>query len=168
MSSQKNIIIVGAGLVGSLLGIYLGRRGHAVRIYERRPDMRKEKIVAGRSINLALSDRGIKALREVGIADEIASIAIPMRGRFIHHLDGSTVLQPYGKEGQAINSVSRGELNKKLMDLAEQHGIKIFFDQKCSIINWSLNEVHFEDGDGAQTKATADIIFGADGAYSAA
>lgn len=168
MSSQKNIIIVGAGLVGSLLGIYLARRGHTVRIYERRPDMRKEKIIAGRSINLALSDRGIKALREVGIADEIASIAIPMRGRFIHHLDGSTVLQPYGKEGQAINSVSRGELNKKLMDLAEQQGIELFFNQKCNTINWALNEVHFEDGDGAHTQASADIIFGADGAYSAA
>jgi kynurenine 3-monooxygenase len=168
MGSQKNIIIVGAGLVGSLLGIYLVRRGHRVSIYERRPDMRKEKIVAGRSINLALSDRGIKALREVGIADEIASIAIPMRGRFIHHLDGSTMLQPYGKEGQAINSVSRGELNKKLMDLAERQGIKIFFNQKCNNINWSLNQVHFEDGDGNHSKATADVIFGADGAYSAA
>ena len=168
MGSQKNIIIVGAGLVGSLLGIYLVRRGHKVSIYERRPDMRKEKIVAGRSINLALSDRGIKALREVGIADEIASIAIPMRGRFIHHLDGSSMLQPYGKEGQAINSVSRGELNKKLMDLAEQQGIKLVFNQKCNTINWSLNEIHFEDGDGNHSKATADIIFGADGAYSAA
>lgn len=168
MSSQKKIIIIGAGLVGSLLGIYLSRRGHAVTIYERRGDMRRETVAAGRSINLALSDRGIKALREVGIADEIASIAIPMRGRFIHHLDGSTGLQPYGKEGQAINSVSRGELNKKLMDLAEQQGIKIHFGQKCAGINWSLNEVHFEAGDGKQTTATADIIFGADGAYSAA
>lgn len=168
MGSQKNIIIVGAGLVGSLLGIYLVRRGHKVSIYERRPDMRKEKMVAGRSINLALSDRGIKALREVGIADEIASIAIPMRGRFIHHLDGSTMLQPYGKEGQAINSVSRGELNKKLMDLAERQGIQLVFNQKCNAINWSLNEIDFEDGDGNHSKATADIIFGADGAYSAA
>lgn len=164
MSGQKNIMIIGAGLVGSLLGIYLVRRGHRVSIYERRPDMRKEKIVAGRSINLALSDRGIKALREVGIADEIASIAIPMRGRFIHHADGNTGLQPYGKEGQAINSVSRGELNKKLMDLAERNGIDIYFNAKCNTIDWAKNEVHFEDG----SKASADIIFGSDGAYSAA
>jgi kynurenine 3-monooxygenase len=168
MSNQKKIIIIGAGLVGSLLGIYLSRRGHAVTIYERRGDMRRETVAAGRSINLALSDRGIKALREVGIADEIASIAIPMRGRFIHHLDGTTGLQPYGKEGQAINSVSRGELNKKLMDLAGRQGIKIHFNQKCAGINWSLNQVHFEEGDGKHTTATADIIFGADGAYSAA
>ncbi len=168
MSKQKKIIIAGAGLVGSLLGIYLARRGHSVRIYERRPDMRKEKIVAGRSINLALSDRGIRALREVGIADEIASIAIPMRGRLIHHPDGATMLQPYGKEGQAINSVSRGELNKKLMDLAEQQGIEIYFNEKCTTINWQLNEVHFEHADGTHSKDSADIIFGADGAYSAA
>src|SRR5215203_5411664 len=163
MSDQKKIMIIGAGLVGSLLGIYLVRRGYRVSIYERRPDMRKEKLVAGRSINLALSDRGIKALREVGIADEIASIAIPMRGRFIHHADGATGLQPYGKEGQAINSVSRGELNKKLMDLAERDGIDIHFNAKCTGINWDANEAQFET-----TKASADIIFGADGAYSAA
>jgi kynurenine 3-monooxygenase len=163
MSEQKNIMIIGAGLVGSLLGIYLVRRGHKVSMCERRPDMRKENIAAGRSINLALSDRGIKALREVGIADEIAQIAIPMRGRLIHHPDGSTMLQPYGKEGQAINSVSRGELNKKLMDLAGRHGIDIHFNAKCTGIDWSKNEVHFENG-----KASADIIFGADGAYSAA
>lgn len=165
--SRKKIIITGAGLVGSLLGIYLAKRGHSVKIYERRPDMRKEKIVAGRSINLALSDRGINALKEVGIADEVLKIAIPMPGRLIHHLDGSTVLQPYGKQGQAINSVSRGELNKKLMDLAEQHGIELFFNEKCAAINWANNEVQFENGTTHEiTKASADVIFGADGAYA--
>lgn len=163
MNGQKNIIIIGAGLVGSLLGIYLAKRGHRVKIYERRPDMRREKIVAGRSINLALSDRGIKALREVGIADDVLKIAIPMHGRFIHHLDSSTALQPYGKEGQFINSVSRGELNKKLMDLAGQHGVEIAFNEKCVSINWRLNEVTLDSGTVA-----ADVIFGADGAYSAA
>ena len=167
MGESKNIIIVGAGLVGSLLGIYLARRGHRVSIYERRPDMRKEKIVAGRSINLALSDRGIKALKEVGIAEEVLKIAIPMKGRRIHALQGDTVLQPYGKEGQFINSVSRGELNKKLMDLAEAKGIKLYFNHRCAAIDWSKNEVQFETESGTQ-KASADIIFGADGAYSAA
>jgi kynurenine 3-monooxygenase len=161
-------MIIGAGLVGSLLGIYLAKRGYRVRIYERRPDMRKEKIVAGRSINLALSDRGIKALSEVGISEDVLKIAIPMRGRLIHHMDGSTVMQPYGKEGQAINSVSRGELNKKLMDLAEQHGIELYFNKRCTSIHWASNEAEFEDADGTVTKATADVIFGADGAYSAA
>ena len=90
-----------------------------MKVYERRGDMRKEKVQAGRSINLALSDRGIKALEEVGIMDEIKKICIPMHGRYIHKADGSTAYQPYGKEGQYINSVSRGELNKRLMEMAE-------------------------------------------------
>ena len=124
---KKEVTITGAGLVGSLLSIYLAKRGYKVSIYERRPDMRKEKIVAGRSINLALSDRGIKALEEVGIMDEIRKIAIPMHGRQMHYADGSTPYQAYGKNGQFINSVSRGELNCKLMDLAEANGVKIFF-----------------------------------------
>lgn len=166
---EKNIVIIGAGLVGSLLGIYLAKRGHKVTIYERRPDMRKEKMVAGRSINLALSDRGINALKEVGIAEEVLKIAILMPGRLIHHLDGSTVMQPYGKQGQAINSVSRGELNKKLMDMAETHGLRICFNERCSNINWNANEAEFENTlNGNLTKVSADIIFGADGAYSAA
>ena len=144
MASSKNIIISGAGLVGSLLAIYLAKRGHKVSLHERRGDMRREKIQAGRSINLALSDRGIKALREVGIADDILNIAIPMPGRFIHNADGSSAFQPYGKEGQYINSVSRGELNKKLMDIAESLGIEIFFNHKTESIDWEKKEVKFE------------------------
>jgi kynurenine 3-monooxygenase len=124
---KQEITITGAGLVGSLLSIYLAKKGYSVRIYERRGDMRKEKMVAGRSINLALSDRGIKALEEVGIMEEIRKIAIPMHGRQMHYADGSTPYQAYGKEGQYINSVSRGELNCKLMDLAEANGCKNLF-----------------------------------------
>src|SRR6476659_8540466 len=104
---NNQVTIIGAGLVGSLLSIYLVRRGYKVEIFERRGDMRMEKVEAGRSINLALSDRGILALKEVGIADEILKLAIPMHGRFIHSRDGSTAFQPYGKQGQFINSVSR-------------------------------------------------------------
>ena len=110
--SKKNITVIGAGLVGSLLSIYLSKRGNKVTIFERRKDMRKEAMSAGKSINLALSDRGIKALEEVGIMDEIRKIAIPMHGRFLHNADGSTAYQAYGKDGQFINSVSRGELNR--------------------------------------------------------
>ena len=91
---EKDVVIIGAGLVGSLLSIYLSKRGYKVSIYERSPDMRKENMVAGRSINLALSDRGIKALKEVGIAEEILSLAIPMHGRSIHNPDGSNTFQP--------------------------------------------------------------------------
>ena len=127
---KKDITIVGAGLVGSLLSIFLARRGHKVSIYERRSDMRKEAISAGRSINLALSDRGWLALEKLGLADEIRAIAIPMHGRYIHNADGSTAFQPYGKEGQFINSVYRGTLNKRLMDIEESEGVEINLNRK--------------------------------------
>jgi kynurenine 3-monooxygenase len=165
---QKNIVIVGAGLVGSLLAIYLAKRGYNVKIFERRPDMRKTKINTERSINLALSDRGLLALEKVGLADEVKKIAIPMHGRYIHNLDGSTAFQPYGKEGQYINSVSRAMLNMKLADVAKQHGIDIFFNAKCIAIDWSSNKVEFENTTSFQrTGKKADVIFGADGAFSA-
>lgn len=163
------MVIIGAGLVGSLLSIYLAKKGYSVSLYERRGDMRREAVVAGRSINLALSDRGIKALTEVGVAEDVLSIAIPMPGRFIHNRDGSHAFQPYGKEGQFINSVSRRELNCKLMDLAEANGVSIHFHKKCAGINWKTNEVTFEqEGEGGRTVVAADLIFGSDGAYSAA
>lgn len=166
---KKDTIIIGAGLVGSLLSIYLLKRGYKVKIFERRPDMRKEQISAGRSINLALSDRGIKALEEVGIMEEIKKIAIPMHGRFLHNADGSTAYQAYGYEGQYINSVSRGELNKKLMDLAEENGAEIFFNEKCETINWKREVVHFENTSNPVTSSFHfDLLFGSDGAYSAA
>ena len=166
---KKEITIIGAGLVGSLLSIYLSKRGYKVAIYERRPDMRKEKMIAGRSINLALSDRGIRALEEVGIMDEIRKIAIPMHGRQMHYADGSTPYQAYGKEGQFINSVSRGELNRKLMDLAEEKGVSIFFNKKCENIDWQKKEIRFKSApEQDTTNVSFDLLFGSDGAYSAA
>lgn len=165
---QKSIVIVGAGLVGSLLAIYLARRGYNVKIFERRPDIRKVKTNQDRSINLALSDRGLLALKKVGLVDEIKKIAIPMHGRYIHNLIGSTAFQPYGKEGQYINSVSRSMLNMKLTDVAEQHGVDIFFNEKCVGVDFSSNNVEFENVTSFQkTRIQADIIFGADGAFSA-
>jgi len=163
--SKKNIVIIGAGLVGSLLSIYLAKRGYTVSIYERRGDMRKEEVEAGRSINLALSDRGIRALKEVGIADEILRIAIPMHGRQIHHQDGHMAFQPYGKEGQYINSVSRSELNGRLIDLAEENNVRIFFKHRCVHINWSDKKILFEQGTN-QKEVDFDLCFGADGAFS--
>ena len=147
---KKDIAIVGAGLVGSLLSIFLSKRGYAVNVYERRPDMRKEKMSAGRSINLALSDRGLLALQQVGLADQIKEIAIPMHGRFIHNQDGTTAFQPYGKEGQFINSVSRATLNMKLMDIAEENGVKIHFNEKCTKIDWAKDVIEFENVSGKQ------------------
>jgi kynurenine 3-monooxygenase len=165
---KKGIAIVGAGLVGSLLSVYLSKRGHSVKMFERRSDMRKAETDAGRSINLALSDRGLLALEKVGLAAGIKEIAIPMHGRFIHNADGSTPFQPYGKEGQYINSISRSELNKKLMDAAEEHGVHIFFKERCSSIDWKENEIEFENtATGAVRIVKTDIIFGADGAFSA-
>lgn len=166
---KKEVVIIGAGLVGSLLSIYLSRRGYKVNIYERRADMRKEDMVAGRSINLALSDRGIKALEEVGLMEEIRKICIPMHGRFVHNADGTTAYQPYGKEGQFINSVSRGELNCRLMELAEQNGAEIIFNQRCESIDWNKNELHFQNASSEQrTTINGQLIFGSDGAFSAA
>jgi kynurenine 3-monooxygenase len=164
---KKEVAIIGAGLVGSLLSIYLSKRGYKVKVYERRGDMRQEQMAAGRSINLALSDRGIKALEEVGVMDEIKKIAIPMHGRFIHNADGSTAFQPYGKQGQFINSVSRAELNKALMSLAEKSGAEIMFHQKCSAVNWHNNELTFEDDHSKLSTFHSQLVFGADGAYSA-
>jgi kynurenine 3-monooxygenase len=169
ISMKKDVTIIGAGLVGSLLSIYLAKRGHKVKVYERRGDMRKEKIIAGRSINLALSDRGIKALEEVGIMAEIKEISIPMHGRFMHNADGSTAYQPYGNEGQFINSVSRGDLNKKLMDLAEQTGVEIIFNQRCDNADWEKNEVTFVNTTNFHLSTFKfQLLFGADGAFSAA
>lgn len=165
---KKNVTIVGAGLVGSLLAIYMVRRGYKVQIYERRGDMRKADMSAGRSINLALSDRGIRALEEVGIMKDIRKICIPMHGRYIHHQDGTTAFQAYGKEGQFINSVSRGELNRKLMDLAEANGTNIHFHHSCNHINWKEKCIEFENRDTDLEVENFDILFGADGAYSAA
>ena len=166
---KKEITIIGAGLVGSLLSVYLAKRGHKVRIYERRGDMRKETMSAGRSINLALSDRGLLALEKVGLAEAIKEISIPMHGRQIHNLDSSTAFQPYGKEGQSINSVSRATLNMKLMDLAEEHGVEIHFNEKLKKIDWAKDAMEFENTNGKSLPSSkTDLIFGADGAFSAA
>jgi len=166
---KKDITIIGAGLVGSLLSIYLAKRGHKVSVYERRSDMRNEELSAGRSINLALSDRGLLALEKVGLSEEIKKICILMHGRQIHNVDGSITFQPYGKEGQYINSVSRGELNKRLMSIAEEHSVEIYFNEKCTTLDWKNDKIEFENTAGKQLPTSkADIIFGADGAFSAA
>lgn len=166
---SKNVTIVGAGLVGSLLSIYLAKKGYKINMFERRPDMRKVSISAGKSINLALSDRGWKGLEGVGIADEIKKIAIPMYGRYIHHKDGSTAYQPYGKDNQAIYSVSRAEINMRLMDLAEQQpNVKIHFNERCTTINKANLEAYFENAETKKaTSIKSDLLFGSDGAFAA-
>lgn len=166
---DKKVTIVGAGLVGSLLSIYMAKRGYKTQIFERRGDMRNEEMSAGRSINLALSDRGWRGLEGVGIADDIRKISIPMYGRTIHHKNGTTSYQPYGKDDQAIYSVSRADINMKLMDLAEkQKDVSITFNQRCTSIDKKTMEATFEDNSNAdKTNVTSDLLFGADGAFAA-
>ncbi|MCB0704802.1 MAG: FAD-dependent monooxygenase [Saprospiraceae bacterium] len=160
---ERKAIVVGAGLVGSLLTILLAKRGYQVAVYEKRPDMRAAGFVGGRSINLALSDRGWKALQLAGIAEDIKAISIPMSGRMMHDINGKHTPQPYGKEGQAIYSVSRGELNLKLLDLADQFpNVSLNFDQGSTGFDLLNNEVQLEN-----ETVSAPLIFGTDGAFSA-
>lgn len=171
MNEQKQpILLVGAGLAGSLLAVYLARRGHAVNVYERRADMRLEEMSVGRSINLALSVRGTHALAEVGLLDDIMQMAIPMRGRMIHGSDGSHSFQPYGKDdSEVIYSVSRGELNKRLMTLAESHsGVRLHFRQRCDGMDFARRSVLFTDEvTGRSYERTGMIAIATDGAGSA-
>lgn len=164
---MRNVTILGAGLVGSVLSILLRQRGYEVTIYERRSDLRSTTIGAGRSINLAMSTRGWRALELAGLREEIEKIAIPMPGRFLHQADGSSAFQPYGKNGEAIYSVSRGELNKKLMDLAEDNGVKIIFNATCTKVDIDTNTIHIKNEDGSISTTKCDLLFGADGAFSA-
>src|SRR5690606_18259362 len=164
---QRSVTLLGAGLVGSLLAVILKKKGYPVTVYERRPDMRTASIAAGRSINLAMSTRGWKALELAGLKDDIASLAIPMYGRYLHQPDGSTAFQPYGKNNEAIYSVSRGDLNKKLMSLAEKEGVQILFEHRCTKVNVPENTVHIRKENGEVITLQADILLGADGDFSA-
>lgn len=134
---KNSIVIIGAGLVGSLLGCYLSKKSFKIDIYEGREDIRIKQLSAGKSINLAISERGIHALKEIGIFEEIKPIIIPMKGRMIHSLEGKKNFQPYSKDqSQSIFSVSRSELNRKLMTLAEKNSqVKIHFNYKCLEMN---------------------------------
>lgn len=161
----KNIGILGAGLVGTLLSIYLKKRGYEVTVYEKRGDLRKKGAEAGRSINLALSRRGIKALEEVGVFDKIKSIMLPMEGRMMHNTSGELTFQPYGKEGQHINSVSRSILNEHLLNAAEELGVKILFNYSCEEVSIDKTTITYRH-QGIEDTAQFDLIFGADGAYS--
>lgn len=160
------IAILGAGLVGSLLSIFLARRGYKVTVYERRADMRSEEIEGGKSINLALSNRGWLPLTQAGIIDVVKDMIIPMIGRMMHDVSGELTFQHYGKEGQAINSISRVGLNAILMDKAEEEGVDIHFKHQCFDIDVFHNTVRLRNDKGVKS-INADIIIGADGAFSA-
>jgi len=169
MSSTKRITIVGAGLCGTLLAIRMGQRGYQVELHEKRPDLRKADISAGRSINLALSARGLKALDRVGVKDEVLKHCIPMYGRMLHPIEGEPFLSPYsGREGDYINSVPRGGLNCILLDEAEKlPNISLHFNSTCTEVNLETAEAMFANGDTQElVKVSGDVIIGTDGAGS--
>ena len=168
MKQEKTATIIGAGLVGSLWAVYLSKAGYKVTLYERRPDIRKADIAAGNSINLALSVRGWTALDKVGVGDEIRKIAIPMYGRMMHDLEGNLAYQPYGKEDQAIFSVSRGKINATMMDIAENQGkATIFYRHACEGVNTETGEAYLRN-ELTEERFTvkSDVVFAADGAFS--
>lgn len=166
--NNKKIIIIGAGLSGSLLAIRLAQKGFNVAVYEKRPDMRKTEMVAGRSINLALSDRGIRGLHLIGLENEMLSLSIPMHGRMIHNLGLDPLLLPYsGRKGEYINSISRGDLNIALLNKAETYSnIELHFDCHCIEADIDNAEVFFEKDDNSFS-VTGEIVIGTDGAGSA-
>jgi len=166
IQTPKNIAIVGSGLVGSLLAIYLKKLGHQVAVYDRRPDIRKVEF-SGRSINLAMSNRGWTALREVGIEEEIKKLGIPLDKRAIHLVGRPEYFQKYGKDGEAIWSISRGVLNRKMIDLAEAGGAKFYFDEKVWDVDLQGAKIFTGETEKGEWKESAyDIVFGCDGAFS--
>lgn len=169
MNKKESIVIIGAGLCGSLLALRLGQRGYKVEVYESRPDLRTTDISAGRSINLALSDRGLKALRLAGVDEKAKEICIPMYGRLMHDTEGNTFASNYsGREGEFINSISRGDLNGILLTEAEKHeNVSIYFNQKCVGVDIENRIVTFESYTTKEQQTVhAEVIFGTDGAGS--
>jgi kynurenine 3-monooxygenase len=169
-NKQQNILIIGAGLCGSLLALRLSQRGYNVTVYEMRPDLRSTDISAGRSINLAFSDRGNKAMKLVGIENKVKELCIPMNGRMLHDREGNTFLSNYsGRDYEYINSISRGGLNALLLDEAEKHeNVNIHFNKKCKSVDFEKTTALFKD---YHTKEEfiedADCIIATDGAGSA-
>lgn len=166
MQTPQRIAIVGSGLVGTLLAIYLKKQGHTVHVYDRSADIRTVAF-SGRSINLVMSDRGWKALADIGLDEEIRRIGIPVGKRAIHRKDGVLTYQNYGKEGEAIFSLSRGVLNRKMIDLAEAAGVEFFFEYRIWDVTLAEATLHIgETEKGPWSDLKYDKVFGADGAFS--
>jgi kynurenine 3-monooxygenase len=165
----QTITLIGAGLSGPLLALGLVERGYQVEIYERRPDMRRVRMSAGRSINLALSTRGIHALTQAKLWSQMQNIIIPMKGRMMHSVTSELTFQPYGKdESEVINSISRAELNIALMNAAEARGVKIFFQYRCTGIDLKTGALHLQgENSGESSTVEDDVVIGCDGSASA-
>jgi kynurenine 3-monooxygenase len=166
MQTPLKIAVVGSGLVGSLLAIYLKRAGHTVHVYDRSPDIRTIQF-SGRSINLAMSHRGWRALDDVGLGDEIRKLAIPMEKRAIHLVGEPLIYQYYGKDGESIYSISRGLLNREMVTLAEAEGVEFFFESRIWDVTLATATLHKGETErGAWEDLNYDMVFGADGAFS--
>jgi kynurenine 3-monooxygenase len=167
--TAQTVRLIGAGLNGPLLGLELAKRGFDVEIYERRPDMRRVRISAGRSINLALSTRGIHALKQAGLWTEMQKIIVPMKGRMMHSVQSELTFQRYGKDdSEVINSISRADLNIALINAAEEHGVKVHFQQRCTGVDLKTGELRLRhEQTGQESKVESDIVIGCDGSASA-
>jgi kynurenine 3-monooxygenase len=166
--AKQTITLIGAGLVGSLLALQLARRGFAIEVYEKRPDPRVAGFVGGRSINLALAERGLQALRMAGLAEDVLQRAVMMRGRMVHDRDGHRALQRYGvDDSEVIWSVSRGALNILLLDAAESAGVRFHFGQSLSGADFNAQRMLMTDAHGVTREQAVGLLIGADGAGSA-
>ena len=168
MTKNNNVLIIGAGLCGSLLALRLAQRGYQVEVYESRPDLRVTDISAGKSINLALSDRGFKALRLAGVEEKAKEICIPMYGRLIHDIQGNTFISNYSGQGEYINSISRGDLNGILLTEADKYdNLNIYFNRECKSVDIENNVATFYNHESKETiDVSGAVIFGTDGAGS--
>src|SRR5205823_4392550 len=165
---MSKFVLIGSGLAGGLLAAYLGRRGYEVDVYERRGDPREGSMLEGRSINLALSTRGIHALEQIGIADEVLKHAIPMPGRMIHEKSGGLHFAPYDVDpNKHINSIGRAALNTTVIEAAQRFpNVRVHFNHKCTAVNLESATANLESPNGTIT-ARGDAVIGVDGAFSA-
>lgn len=169
MSEKREVVLVGGGLVGSLIAVMLGQRGFAVTVYEKRPDMRRTRISAGRSINLALAERGIHALRQAGLMEQVAPLLIPMKGRQLHPPGGKEEFSPYGQRPhEVIYSVSRGLLNQTMLTAAESSGnVRLHFDLECRSVDLPNRQLQLVDlKTGRESTASFELLLGTDGSAS--
>ncbi len=167
---EKKVTIVGGGLAGALMAKYLGLAGHKVSLFERRGDIRDATVVRGRSINLAVSTRGLTALNEVGLRDRVLEEAVPMRGRMMHAVDGTLTFQPYSKDpDECIQSISRGGLNQLLLTEAGKHdNVDLHFEKRCIDVDPDAGKAFFiDERTGDVSESEGDLVIGADGAFSA-
>ncbi|EIL92841.1 FAD-dependent oxidoreductase [Rhodanobacter spathiphylli] len=168
MTQSPRITLIGGGLVGALLAQQLAQRGFAVEVFEKRPDPRLAGFLGGRSINLALAERGLQALRSAGLADDVLQRAVMMRGRMVHDRDGHSALQRYGvDDSEVIWSVSRGALNMLLLDAAEAAGVTFHFGQSLVAVDFERQRIRLADAAGVEREQTVGLLIGADGAGSA-